>query len=331
MGKDYFQVRYSQVNEDILLNELKIRYKPINPTCCKLYKNGMNDIYIVRTADQQIYFLRISLANMHDQRDYEEEISIIISLSENGINVATPVCCEDGGFVWSVNAPEGTRYAMLFLEAGKNPSNDKVKMGRNLGQMVARMHTIADEKKYIVSRNPIDFAQLIKGPLNLIQPYLEHRQSDYEFLNNTANELSKSINDRQMTQAPFYGFCHDDIHAKNVCFKDNKPTIFDFDCMGYGWRAYDVCVFAWYETLRDERYIENDAWSAYLDGYDMVRQLSENEICTINAFCALRELWLMGHHGDLMNRNEACGWYNDEYFDFHIGIFKLWYKRFVSK
>jgi Ser/Thr protein kinase RdoA (MazF antagonist) len=47
----------------------------------------------------------------------------------------------------------------------------------------------------------------------------------------------------------FYGWYHGDVHAKNVCFKNNVPTIFDFVCMGYGWRAYDICVFAWYETF----------------------------------------------------------------------------------
>ncbi|MCL2321904.1 MAG: phosphotransferase [Oscillospiraceae bacterium] len=166
--------------------------------------------------------------------------------------------------------------------------------------------------------------------MKMIKPYLIHRYTDYEILSNRAKELSRSIDNMKMMQPPFYGFCHGDIHVKNVCFKGNKPTIFDFDCMGYGWRAYDICVFAWYETLKDEKYIEGDYWKAYIEGYNSVRQLHENEIISINAFSALRELWLMGHHADLMNRNEGCGWYNDDYFDFHIGIFKLWYKRFFS-
>jgi Ser/Thr protein kinase RdoA (MazF antagonist) len=290
----------------------------------------MNDIYIIK-SDQKTFFLRISLTEMHEQQDYEEEMSVINSLSENGINVAAPIRCEDGSFVWPIRAPEGIRYAMLFFGAEMNPVTDSMKMGRNLGQLVAKMHTIADEKSYIVNRNPIDFAQLINKPLKLIQPYLEHRSADYIFLNDASDELSQAIDNKKMMQPPFFGFCHGDVHAKNVCFKENKPTLFDFDCMGYGWRSYDICVFAWYETLRDEKYIDNDAWKYYIEGYNSIRQLSEDELISINAFSALREIWVMGHHADLMTRNEGCGWYNDGYFDFHIGIFKLWYNRFLSK
>lgn len=330
MSNEYFQVRYSQLSQENLLDELNKRYEFNELTSCVLFKTGMNDIYIVK-ADQEVYFLRISLTGMHEQRDYEEEISIVNSLSENGINVAVPICCKDGSFIWSINAPEGIRYAVMFLEAKKDSSSDNVKMGHNLGQMVAQMHMIADKQKYTVSRNPIDFVQLVEKPLKMIQPFLDHRQGDYEFLSNAAKELCQSIDNKQMKQKPFYGFCHGDIHAKNVCFKDNSPMMFDFDCMGYGWRAYDICVFAWYETRGDEKYIEKDAWKAYIEGYNSVRQLSESEIISINAFCSLRELWLMGHHADLMKRNEGCGWYNDGYFDFHISVFKLWYKRYFSK
>jgi len=324
-----FEVRYSQLRSDALLNELKRRYSYIKPISCQLFKTGMNDVYVVK-AEQNTYYLRISLTGMHERHDYEEELFIINSLGGNGIKVVTPVSCEDGSFVWQINAPEGIRYAVMFLEAEKGPSNDKVKMGYNLGQMVAQMHMIADENNYTVSRNPIDFTQLIKKPLKMIQSHLEHRSTDYFFLQNAAEELSKSIDDMGMTQRPHWGFCHGDVHAKNVCFDGNKPTLIDFDCMGYGWRAYDICVFAWYETLTNSEYIKDDACKAYIEGYKSVRQLDGNELSAINAFSALREFWLMGHHADLLGRNEGSGWYNDGDFDFHIGNFKLWYKRFYN-
>jgi hypothetical protein len=35
-------------------------------------------------------------------------------------------------------------------------------------------------------------------------------------------------------------------------FTGDEPVIFDFDCMGYGWRAYDICVYAHNESFLDE-------------------------------------------------------------------------------
>lgn len=37
---------------------------------------------------------------------------------------------------------------------------------------------------------------------------------------------------------PYYCFCHGDIHRGNVFFCDTTPRIFDFDCMGKGYRMY---------------------------------------------------------------------------------------------
>jgi hypothetical protein len=36
----------------------------------------------------------------------------------------------------------------------------------------------------------------------------------------------------------------------------------------------------------------------------------------------------MGLHADLIERNNDYCWYNDGYFDYRIGNFKLWYNRF---
>lgn len=99
--------------------------------------------------------------------------------------------------------------------------------------------------------------------------------------------------------------------------------------MGYGWRAYDICVYAWNETLDDEKYIEKEPWNSFLDGYSSIRKLSEIELSSIPVFAALRELWLLGLHTDVIKRNAGCSWYNDSYFDRGISIFKLWYERAI--
>ncbi|BCN31162.1 phosphotransferase enzyme family protein [Anaeromicropila herbilytica] len=325
MKDKYFKVRYSQLSPISLQEEIIRRYHFEHPTC-RFYDSGMNDIYLVKNGDDTLY-LRISQTGMHELVDYEEEVDIINTLYENGITVAVPIKCADESYIWDINAPEGIRYAVLFEEAKKSPSEDKVKSIYNLGKMIARMHEISDDKDFKVSRSPIDLNQLMKQPLDRIKYYLEHRQDDYKYLSESSEKLSKYIEQKLKKEQPIYGFCHGDIHSGNIFFEENEPMIFDFDCMGYGWRAYDICVFAWNESYENEHYCYSEEWKAFMDGYNSVRQLSESERDTINAFIALRQLWLMGLHADVMERNAGCCWYNDAYFDEQIRIFKIWYQR----
>ena len=324
-----FPVRYSQLDPGALKAELIQRYGFDEHLSCRLFDFGLNDIYIVK-LDAIIYYLRISLTGVHERHDYEEEISCIITLSRNNIPVAAPVKCKDGQYIWEINAPEGKRFAVLFEEAKQLPKDNHVQKSFLLGQSLARLHTVADVNDFKVSRDPIDINQLARKPLQLIDPYLKHRKEDYDFIQNATENLCNYIEKNLSREKPYYGYCHGDIHSGNVFFHGDNPVIFDFDCMGYGWRAYDICVFAWNETASDENYIEKEPWKTFLEGYNSIRILNETELKGINAFAALRDLWLMGLHADVIERNAGCCWYNDSYFDFRMKIFKLWYDRFIQ-
>ncbi len=326
MSDVYFPVRYSQLDPDVLRDELVKRYELEEPVSCKVFTSGLNDIYIVQT-EKENYYLRVSLAGIHKRQDYEEEIFVINSLFQNGIRVATPVPCRDASFLWEIIAPEGKRFAILFTEAKKAPSDDNIKKSYNLGRMLAQIHTIADENNFKVSRAPIDLIHLAKKPLEMIYPHLAHRLPDFEYLSNATNELCKYVEENLSTEKPYYGYCHGDIHTENVLFEGDEPNVFDFDCMGYGWRAYDICVYAWDNTLNDENYTDKEPWLSFLDGYNAIRKLSDIELLSIPVFAALREIWLMGLHAKVIKRNAGCSWYNDSYFDRGISIFKLWYEK----
>lgn len=101
--------------------------------------------------------------------------------------------------------------------------------------------------------------------------------------------------------------------------------------MGNGYRAYDICVFLWNETFMNEDYMNSSEWKSLLKGYNTIRELSGIELASITAFAALRELWMMGLHADVMNRNAGCSWYHDGYFNYQIGIYKLWYHRWEKE
>jgi Ser/Thr protein kinase RdoA (MazF antagonist) len=67
-----------------------------------------------------------------------------------------------------------------------------------------------------------------------------------------------------------------DFHGWNVHMaQDHMLTVFDFDCCGVGWRAYDIAVLRWGARLRGK---EQARWPSFLCGYGEVRRLSDLNI-----------------------------------------------------
>lgn len=320
------KVRYSQFDTESLIENLLVHYNLKEPVTCRFYDYGMNDIYTINAGDV-IYYLRISLTGMHDLVDYEQEVQIINEFYKNGISVAAPVRCIDGSFVTKLDAPEGPRYAILFQEAKNVPSKNNISSMYNLGTMVANMHTMADHKNFALTRKPLDLENLTFNPLEMLKPFLSHRQEDIQFLETAAKKLYDYVENNFKYEKPYYGYCHGDIHKGNVFFDGEKPIIFDFDCMGDGFRIYDICTYAWNESFHNEIYLESEEWQAFLNGYNSIRQITEIELSSISAFIALRELWLLGINADVMRRNAGCCWFNDSYLNQQIEIFKMWYHR----
>lgn len=319
------KTRYSQFDPQTVGEELRRRYGLAQPDC-RLFKSGMNDVYLVKTPGKN-YYLRISLAGTFGKTDYEQEACAMTELHRRGVNAILPVSCKGGGFVWQLAAPEGLRYAILFEEAIQRPSQNPVAQTRNLGRMIAQLHKVSDECRFAVGRPPNDAAQLVEKPLRLIKPYFSHRQAEYDDFSKAVKELYRFVESILPKEPPYYGFCHGDIHRSNVFFYGDDPAIFDFDLMNYGWRALDVSVYVFNETLSDEQYIEKEAWSAFLEGYSSVRPFSKTELCCISAFAALNIPKVMGLHAELFGRNMGCFFYNDAYFDFFLHQFKLWHER----
>ena len=77
-----------------------------------------------------------------------------------------------------------------------------------------------------------------------IRPFLTHRPEDLRFIEIFKEELLDVLLNIPRDELD-YGFCHGDFHGLNA-HKNNKGiTFFDFDCCGFGWRAYDIAVFRW--------------------------------------------------------------------------------------
>ena len=233
---------------------------------------------------------------------------------------------KDGTYLQKINAPEGTRYAVLFTPAEGDlhfDTNDKESY--LFGQVAGRMHNSMDKIKVSYDRFHLDFSHLIDEPLDYISPFLQSgRKKDLDYLKRIGEELKNRIKVLPRTK-PEYGICHGDLHTWNLHFdKSGNLTLFDFDCFGYGWRAYDIAVFRWsMKFITKNKSKQTRRWNAFLKGYCEERELREQELRAVEVFVAIRQFWHLGLH---THGSKDIGriWINDEYFDGGIGFIKDW-------
>lgn len=320
MSANYFPVQSSILSSKALLREVNLRYG-IKALQCRLWSIGLNDVYLILEEDCK-YFLRVSHEIRFSKKDYEEELTVILQLKANAINTCMPVGQQDNTYIWEITAPEGIRVAVLFEEV----RNDNTESTYKMGELAASIHRVSDEINFQISRQSISLQQLIIQPIKSIGEANVLKEADMKFLEESSKQMWNDLTDIIPKEAPYYGFCHGDIHSGNVYFENRVPQIFDFDCMGDGYRVYDLCVYLWDETSVKEDFMNSEEWKDYLKGYEEVRKLSETEIVSIPAFAALRQLWFMGLIIDATDINNSWDGINNIFFTVQLKRYKFWYQ-----
>ena len=173
---------------------------------------------------------------------------------------------------------------------------------------------------------------LIDKPLDHLRGLLAHRPSDHDYLQRVGGELKAGVEALLTRTVPEYGFCHGDHHGYNVHQDEQgRMVVYDFDCWGYGWRAYDICVFLWNKQFagwdRAARARTERRWKAFLEGYEAVRPLSKGERATTRWCVPIRHIWLLWLQTQGSER-WGGGFVNDGYFDRHIDYIRQAIKHY---
>ena len=329
MHNEQFPIQFSVLSNRALEETILNMYSIKKPFKCQFFTQGLNDIYVVKTLEHT-YYLRISIFNWRTKEEIEAEIELLNQLHRNRISIAVPMQDNNNRYIQEIVAPEGIRYAVLFTEAkGDKIDNPSQKQNYLLGSIVAQIHGFTDKITLSHKRLDIELNHLVDKPLEIVKPHMLHRVSDFVYLKDISRQLKTFINEVLSKSKPEYGICHGDIHHGNIRFcNDERITLFDFDCFGYGWRAYDIAVYLWHQQLNRPASEKDDPkqkqWEDFLSGYNSVRQLNTNELEAVKAFVAIRDIWLLGIHLGSLERNRGCDWLDDRYFDFHISFIKKW-------
>ena len=317
------KVNYSQFSPGALLEELKHHYNLPTDSSCIFFKSGLNDIYKI-TAKNNSYFLRVSLFNVYNTIQIEEEIQFIQHLRDRGLSVVEPIQCKDKSYVLELGAPEGMRQAVLFRGIAQSPMGDANIRMKNLGNLLARIHTSSLSFQDHSARPSIDEIMLVEEPTRLLNPFLKHRTDDLDFLSKTALPLWLSVDSTLSKHNGTVGFCHGDVQPNNYFFNGEHPVMFDFDCMGQGYFAYDLGVLLANLTFMDNEIYEKDLWHSVIKGYSDIRLLNDDEEKAIYIFTALHMLRVLSYHAKCREQNQGAFYFMTDY---HLDTFFGAYKR----
>jgi Ser/Thr protein kinase RdoA (MazF antagonist) len=178
---------------------------------------------------------------------------------------------------------------------------------------MALIHGHSDDFTCEHQRFQLDLDHLLAQPLAGIVPYLAHRPADAAFVQDVTRELRAGL--EAQTDGLEWGFCHGDFHGGNLRLDaDGALRVFDFDCGGLGWRAYDLSVC--------RLYCGDDArWQTFCAGYQQVRPMPEATETAIPWFIVARQVWRMALFAGNWPRLTGSA-VDDDFLDRHIGILR---------
>ena len=308
------------------------RYKSLGKIqLLRLFVDSLNTTYILKTMKAS-YYLRVYTYAWRSKNEIESEIDLLLFLAKKDIPVSVPIKDDDGRMLQIIPMPEGDRFIVLFSEAKGSVQKMNFKRSYEYGKLVAQIHKCTANYPYDNRRFEINLDHLIEKPLQNLNVTFPERENDLAYLNSVGQELSKKIKDQLAKSKSEYGICHGDHHGWNVHFNEKgEMTLFDFDCFGYGWRAYDNAVFLWSHSVpywsKQTKSNRTKLWNKFLKGYSEILDYPDDEIKYSYIFVPIRHIWLLGLHSGLQPRL-GSQWMNDHYFASHIDFIKRWVKEY---
>ncbi len=289
-------VSHSLLSAEALARQISVDYALAGPVTAALVSPGVNDTYQVMSGQQSSYY-RVYRAGLRSRQDVQFEVDLLLHLQAEGVQVSVPIAKRDGSHITEIAAPEGLRYGVLFTSAPGKVLEYVEEDAFQYGRAVARLHTAMDTFQPATARFHLDLDHLLEQPLRTIEPYAKELGL-WQFYADLGDRLRRHVS--AVADQLEQGICHGDLHGHNVHkAEDGALTLFDFDCGGPGWRAYDLSVYRWAVG----RHAKNlDPWDAFLKGYSTLREVRQPDLQIIPVFVGIRNFWLLGLHANQVNQ-----------------------------
>jgi Ser/Thr protein kinase RdoA (MazF antagonist) len=260
---------------------------------CTILSSGLNDVYLVTTGLGP-FILKLYRAGWRSQAEVLDEVEVLFHLQRKGVPVGLPVARRDGTFVQTLAVPEGQRQAVLYTHAKGSAVTTVDEAGcRLFGRTLAELHRATDD--FVPQRVRCDLEHLLDRPLRALEPLLEDRAEDREYLRGLGQRLRERV--AALPPATLdWGFCHGDFRPANAHLDESTGllTLYDFEVAGAGFRAYDLATIRFYLTGVGRGEDQEALWQAFLTGYTGSRPLSAVDQAALPLFVMLRPIRIFG-------------------------------------
>ena len=248
------------------------------------------------------YSLRVHREGYQSAASIESELDWLMALRrDTALAIPEPIAGRDGKLLQSFFAANGERrLAVLFHHiAGQEPSPES-NLGdifTTLGQYAARMH-----QHVIAWPRPQQFERQVWQAATILDA--DGLWGDWR-LAPGVNEKNRLVLDRldsilwhrladYGTSADRYGLIHADMRLGNLLVEDGQMTLIDFDDCGFCWFTYDfAAAISFHETNPAIPALK----AAWLDGYQAIRPLSEDDLAAMDSMVMLRRMALLAWIG----------------------------------
>ncbi len=288
MTDDVYPVLYSTIDPSAIVSRILSCYGIGAVKVCEFWCRGLSDVYLVET-DRASYVLRISHWGWRSQTDVDFELALLDFLHQRDLPVAYPLRTESEKLSIVISAPEGDRYAALFIYApGIVPIGDlSIRQATRLGETLAKVHQAGLEFGCQFDRKPLTLNYLLDESWIAIAPFL--RPDDRDYVETAIAQIKTALQEFPRS-SPYWGICWGDPHSGNTHFTEaDQPTLFDFDQCGFGWRAFELGKF---RQVALSTGISRRVREAFLQGYQSISPLKEFELAAISAFTQTAHIWV---------------------------------------
>lgn len=296
---EMYSINRSIINESALAVIVMEKYRFNAGVEVVFWRTGIagNDTYIIRTSEKK-YMMKIYYVKT-DRAQIEASIEIMIIMKKRGINVPEVIIAKDNSSFIHIDFPEGERIGVLFeyidgTEPDITNEHDSMKIGEMLYQIYSEMDSINKEMPLRV----IGKDYLVQNAIDQLYEYIPTEKEKIDYLRKSGDEIWDYISGSIEKTKQTYGLCHGDFHCGNMKKDKNGAIyIFDFDACGYGYRIFDIGVYAninWKPTTISELDNDNKVFDMFSKGYSYCRGISETEKMCFHSILGLRHLELLG-------------------------------------
>lgn len=281
----HFPVQYSTLSTVALKKHIEDAYG-LTLLSCKYLLRGVSDTYILDATDTK-YVLKIYREQHRSYQEIQAEVELLNILKDGGASVAYPLADINNSQIQKFNAPEGTRYGILFSYAEGKPVLDlNDEQLKTVGRQMAMVHNITAVAELQHPRRVYDNNTTLMRPIELLMPAFAGLHDEYRYLTDTSAKVMEKLSTFD-TAAFSYGYCQYDFLPKNFHFSDSgKLTFFDFDFAGKGYLVNDLMSFFvhFFMHVFTGKLIDDEAdrmYKVFIAAYREVRPVSDEEIKAI--------------------------------------------------